>query len=223
MEEDIKIDMTPRLLKDLGMRYPTENSSRKYSYGLYECLYCGKEWEVMIKSIEKGHTRSCGCIINKQKITHGLSNNKFYNTWYQLHRRCYDKNNIGYKHYGGRGIIVCEEWLDVATFITWAEETHPNKDGYTLDRVNNDLGYSPENCRWADETTQNINQRIRNDNISGVKGVYYHKSIGKWIAAIGVDSKQKHIGSFITKEEAVLARDNYIIENKLPHKLSTEY
>ena len=64
---------------------------------------------------------------------------------------------------------------------------------------------------------------MREDNTSAVKGVYYHKSIGKWVASIGVESKLKHIGSFKTLEEAVLARDNYIIENNLPHKLSTDY
>ena len=112
------------------------------------------------------------------------------------------------------------EWLDVKIFIEWAESTHPNIEGYPLDRIDNAKGYSPENCTWSDKTTQSVNQRIRKDNKSGVVGVHYHKGNVKWVAYISVTNTRKHIGYFDSIEEAVQARDNYIIENKLPHKLS---
>ena len=64
--------------------------------------------------------------------------------------------------------------MDVANFVAWAESTHPNMEGYTLDRINNDKGYSPENCRWADTTTQAINQRMKKNNKSGYVGVIWH-------------------------------------------------
>ena len=221
MEEELEKDMTPKLIKELGMRYPMEKSNYKVRYGLFECQYCGKEFECRISSVNNGDIKSCGC--QKYIRSHGLTHNKWYSVWGGIIGRCYKPQNKSYKNYGARGITVCEEWLDITTFIAWAEATHPNIEGVSLDRIDNDKGYSPENCRWADRTTQNTNQRMREDNTSGVKGVYYHKSIGKWVASIGVESKLKHIGSFKTLEEAVLARDNYIIENKLPHKLSTEY
>ena len=118
---------------------------------------------------------------------------------------------------------MCEEWLDPKTFLEWCDLTHPNQEGYTLDGIDNDKGYSPENCRWADKTTQVLNRRIMKNNKSGVVGVRYHSRDGVWTAYISVNNTRKHIGQFDSKEEAVQARDNYIIQNNLPHKLSTDY
>lgn len=223
MKEELERDMKPKLLEDLGMRYPTEKSRQKRRFGLYECQYCGREFEVRVYSVKIGNARSCGCQINKQKITHGRSNSRFYETWNNMVGRCSNPNNKDYKDYGGRGITVCGEWLDVANFVAWAESTHPNMEGYTLDRIDNDKGYSPENCTWSDKTTQAINQRIKKNNTSGYVGVSYYDRGGVWTAYISINNARKHIGSFPTIEEAVQARDNYIIENSLPHKLSTDY
>ncbi len=220
MEEDLEKDMTPRLIEDLGMRYPAEKSNRKYRYGLYECQYCNIEFEGSVDSVKRGNTKSCGCL---RGDTHGLASHRFYHTWKHMVQRCNNPKSAMYKHYGARGITVCEEWLDVRNFITWAESTHPNIEDVSLDRIDNDGGYSPENCTWSDKTTQAINQRIMKNNKSGYVGVNYHKGNVKWAAYISVTNTRKHIGSFLTIEEAVLARDNYIIENNLPHKLSTDY
>ena len=221
MEELIK-DMTPRLIEDLGMLYPTENSTRKYRYGLYECQYCGKEFEAQSNNIKHG-LKSCGCLRKSNNKTHGLESNRFYQTWYAMKYRCYNTKRREYKWYGARGITVCEEWLDVRNFVAWAESTYPNMEGYTLDRIDNDKGYSPENCTWSDKTTQAINQRMKKNNKSGYVGVIWHIRNKKWGANIGVNNKLKQIGSFPTIEEAVQARDNYIIKNNLPHKLSIDY
>ena len=212
--------MKPRFIEDLGMRYPTEKSSRKYRYGLYECQYCNKEFEAQSNNIKHG-LKGCGCQRKGINKTHGISQNKFYNTWCSMKHRCYNIKREDYKYYGARGITVCEEWLNVSNFVAWCDLTYPNIEDATLDRINNDKGYSPENCTWSDKTTQAINQRIQKNNTSGYVGVTYHKKgIAKWHSSIGINYKVIHIGLFITKEEAVLARDNYIIENKLPHKLS---
>ena len=128
-----------------------------------------------------------------------------------------------YKNYGGRGITVCEEWLDVGNFVAWCDLTHPNIEGVSLDRIDNDKGYYPENCRWADRSTQGTNQRMKSNNTSGYIGVRYYIQTNSWVARITVNNILKHIGYYETIEEAVQARDNYIIENNLPHKLSTEY
>ena len=216
--EDIEKDMIPKLIGETWRKYPTETSKQKTTYGLFQCQYCEKEFETNIQSVKCGDTKSCGCV--NLRITHGLRTNKFYQTWNGMVQRCTNPKNSSYKDYGARGITVCEEWLDVSTFVAWAEKTHPNIEGLSLDRIDNDKGYSPDNCRWADRLTQTLNQRKMKHNKSGYVGVYKYKKYNKWIAKVGSNNKLINIGSFKTKEEAVLARDNYIIENKLPHKLS---
>ena len=217
IEEEIK-DMTPKLLGEVYRKFPTEKSKHRTRYGLYECQYCNNTFEAIFNNVKRGNTKSCGCF-----ATHGLSSNKFYHTWYDMKYRCYNTMRQDYKNYGGRGITVCEEWLDVVNFVAWAEKTYPNIEGYTLDRIDNDKGYSPENCTWSDKTTQAINQRIMKNNKSGYVGVVWYKPLSKWMVQIMVNRKNKNLGYYQNIEEAVQARDNYIIENNLPHKLSTYY
>ena len=220
MEELVK-DMKPRLIEDLGRRYPTEKSKHKARYGIFECQYCGNHWEVITTHINTGHTKSCGCV--NLRITHGLTYHNFYGTWACMVKRCSKPKREDYKYYGARGITVCEEWLDVSNFVAWCDITFPNIEGYTLDRIDVNKGYSPENCRWADASTQVINQRMRRTNTSGYVGINWVESKLKWVSKISVAKKTIWLGEYKTIEEAVQARDNYIIENKLPHKLSTEY
>ena len=217
---ELEKDMKPRLMGETWRKYPTETSTQKTTYGLFECQYCEKEFETNIQSVKCGDTKSCGCQKNKQKITHGRSNSRFYKTWYNMLQRCTNTMIQDYKDYGARGITVCEEWLDVSNFAAWAEATYPNIEDATLDRIDNDKGYSPENCRWSDKTTQAINQRMKKNNKSGYVGVMWHIRDKRWVVSIRISKKLINLGSFKDKIEAVLARDNYIIENKLPYKLS---
>ena len=230
LDKNVGRDMTPRLIGDTFRKYPTEKSNQKRTYGLFECQYCKKEFECQVSSVKNKGTISCGCqknrIIKEQhsiNISHGMAKHRFYKKWNQMIRRCTNTKDIGYENYGGRGIKVCEDWLDPKTFLAWCDATFPNIEGYSLDRIDNDKGYSPENCTWSSRTIQNINQRIQKSNTSGFVGVMYIKNKDKWAVSLSYLGKRVYIGSFLTIEEAVLARDNYIIENKLPHKLSTEY
>ena len=220
--EEVEKDMTPKLIGETYMKYPTKNSNKKLKFGLYECPYCGTHWEVNSSLIKTGRTKSCGCQkINTLGITHGLKSNKYYQTWCDMINRCNNPKNKAYKDYGGRGITVCDEWLSATSFVTWCEGTYI--EGMTLDRIDNDKGYSPENCRWTTKTIQSINQRVGKNNKSGYVGVSWNNKNNNWMAKIKSGDFFIYIGSFHTKEEAVQARDNYIIENSLPHKLSTDY
>ena len=216
--EEIEKDMIPKLIGETWRKYPTETSKQKTTYGLFECQYCGKEFETNIQSVKCGDTKSCGCV--NLRITHGRSNSRFYKTWYGMLQRCTNTMIQDYKDYGARGITVCEEWLDVSNFVAWCELTYPNIEGLSLDRLDNDKGYSPENCTWSDKTAQAINQRMKKSNTSGYVGVIWHIRDKRWVVSIRISKKLINLGSFKDKIEAVPARDNYIIENGLPHKLS---
>ena len=224
MMEELEKDMRPKLLGETFKKYPTEKSKQKSIYGRYQCQYCNEEFEAIIYNVRKGYTKSCGCQkASNDWIIHGLHKNKFYSTWAHMMSYCFNPKFHQYEEYGGRGITVCEEWLDIRNFIEWADVTFPNTSDVNLNRINTNGNYSPENCRWATKTEQNINQRMKRSNTSGYVGVCFDKWHDRWVSQISFNCKNVRLGRFLTKEEAVEARDNYIIENNLPHKLSTDY
>jgi hypothetical protein len=121
---------------------------------------CGAECIVVGKELRSGRSRSCGCfrreVSRKRMTTHGHSRTRVYRCWCAMLQRCFYPNGQAYSRYGGRGITVCERWRNFVNFL--ADMGEPPR-GKSLDRIDNDKGYSPENCRWATHAQQNLNRR----------------------------------------------------------------
>lgn len=130
---------------------------------VYLCS-CGLETVVNIGNVKSGHTQSCGCL--RRKVTgeralvhgHGIKRTTVYTAWRNMRQRCMNSNRADFKNYGGRGITICERWDTFANFL--ADMGEPAK-GATLDRIDNERGYSKDNCRWASRAVQNLNRRHR--------------------------------------------------------------
>ena len=125
---------------------------------------CGNEREVYKYSLTaKSPTTSCGCRLkeiheNRFHTKHNMGNTSLYNRWVGMKGRCYNSNNKKYKNYGARGIQVCGEWLDsFENFYSWAIQNGYN-DRLTLDRIDVNRDYEPNNCRWVDMITQENNR-----------------------------------------------------------------
>lgn len=125
----------------------------------YECQCdCGKLVKVLSSNLLKGTSTSCGCYANELAIirnrTHGMSSSRLYGIWEGIKQRCYNPNVSAFKYYGKKGIKVCEDWLkSFENFKDWAEKNNYN-DTLTIDRININNDYSPENCRWVTKEVQ---------------------------------------------------------------------
>jgi hypothetical protein len=209
---------TITFIKDLDMMFATENSKRKVRFGLYKCGFCGNEFRTSTQGVLRGKTKSCGCYnikrVRESNTKHGLRSTRLYTTWSDIKRRTLNPKHKSYQNYGGRGITICEEWLDIHNFYKWAL-SNGYSDELSIDRIDNDGNYCPENCRWVTPTIQIRNQRIRKTNTSGYKGVCYRKGNNIYTAQICVNKNVIHLGSFKTPEEGAIAYNNYIIENNL--------
>lgn len=145
---------------------------------------CGTQFSAVPSRVLSGHTKSCGCLKATRTMTHGCNGDEFYPTWWGMMRRCYNKSAHNFQRYGGRGIDVCAEWHDPKVFIAWARKTAGHKQkGLTLDRKNNSLGYSPENCCWATYKQQARNRR--SNRILSIGGV--EKPFSEWCEHYGID------------------------------------
>ena len=217
-----KLNLTypkPILIEDLGMMFITENSKQKVRFGIYKCGFCGTEFKTMLHNVKRGTTKSCGCYSKRRTSethkTHGLRSTRLYSIWSNIKNRILNPKKERYLNYGGRGITICDEWKnDFMSFYNWAME-NGYSDELSIDRIDNDGNYCPENCRWTTQTIQARNQRIHKNNTSGYKGVSFVKDRNKYVSCIYVNNKGVFLGSFSTAVEAGIAYNNYIIENNL--------
>ena len=128
---------------------------------------CGNKRIVCTKSLRSGNTQSCGCkrtdTIRRVCTTHGMAHSKLYHVWATIVQRCCNANNIDYPNYGGRGITLFKEWRDsYQAFYDYVSKLpHFGDSGYSLDRIDNDRNYEPNNVRWASPKDQANNRRKR--------------------------------------------------------------
>ena len=153
-------DITGKKFGKLTALYRLHNYHKKGTYWICVCD-CGNFIETSYDSLHN-NAKSCGCLrketTSKRFKTHGKRNTRLYNIYKGMKARCYNKNNHKYKNYGGRGITVCKEWLnDFTTFYDWSM-SHGYDDTLTIDRIDVNGNYEPDNCRWITNDEQQRNK-----------------------------------------------------------------
>lgn len=189
--------------------------------GEFRC-YCGNEFSTNLGSVVRGLTRSCGCIPTKWN---GLSKLRIFRHWAHMMTRCYNPNHSDYYRYGGRGIIVYEEWRNspqlYIDYISTLEDF--GRDGYnSIDRINNDGNYEPGNIQWATQSMQ-VNNRSIPKSKTGYIGVYEKGGSQNCVRyRATVYNKGRRVilsGTTKTPQESAVKRDWYIVINGLNQRL----
>lgn len=132
--------------------------SKNKAYWLCSCE-CGNKTIVSGDKLRRGYTKSCGCLKNSgnSRRTHGKTNDRIYYEWCNMKSRCLNPKNIMYSNYGGRGITLCDSWKTFQNFYSWALSSGYT-DELTLERIDVNKGYSPENCSWIPRSRQYFNR-----------------------------------------------------------------
>lgn len=179
---------------------------------------CGNTSKTLLLNLVSGNTKSCGClrkkVASKKATTHGHSKTRIYRIFHGMKNRCFNPKNQAYKDYGGRGISICQEWLDdFMSFYNFCLENGWER-GMEIDRIDNDGWYQPDNCRFVcGDINKNNRRTLFKNNTSGYRGVSKIGVSYKVTVANGGKSFQKR--GFKTAEEAARFRDKYCIENGL--------
>ena len=153
------IDRTGQTFGRLVIIAPAE-SRKKHTFWLCECS-CGTIKEISAHDLTSGRTISCGCQKSEstafRNFVHGAVGTREYRIWKGMRQRCLNANNPGFINYGGRGIFICDRWIN--SFANFISDMGPCPEGLSIERVNNNGWYEPSNCKWATPKEQRANQR----------------------------------------------------------------
>lgn len=183
------VDLSGQTFGRLTVIHKGEDYTRKN--GRHETAFvcqceCGNVIRVRASQLKSGNTQSCGCARKEQvgalNRTHGKSGTRLHYIWARMRQRCLNESCSDYKHYGARGITVCEEWSSFEAFETWALSSGYD-DTLSIDRQNNSLGYSPENCRWVTDVVQANNKR--SNRLLTYNGKT--QTVSQWAKEIGIN------------------------------------
>lgn len=149
---------------------------------------CGAATYASTRSLRKGNVRSCGCLAKRLSVaratTHGMSRSQEYRAWRGMNERCHKADHPAFKHYGARGIAVCPRWRE--SFVAFVSDMGLAPDrAHSLDRIDNDRGYEPSNCRWATALEQANNRR----NTVTVFYLGEHKTLTAWMRDLGLPGR----------------------------------
>lgn len=170
------------------------SSNSKTGKAIWKCRCdCGNEKDILADSLRRGTTKSCGCLqrelVSKRRHKHGLADTRLYKVWRTMKERCYTETYRDYKHYGGRGIKVCDEWLDdFMNFYNWAMANGYNENAkrgeHTIDRIDVNGNYEPSNCRL-------VNMNVQANNVRTNHLITYNdktQSISRWADEVGISA-----------------------------------
>lgn len=178
------------VVSTFSRKTPSKSVSRKFkTRGMAECLCdCGRSTVAARSDLRNGHTNSCGCY--KRDITiikntkHGLSKDRAYKLWSGMKARCTIPSASSYEYYGGRGIRLCDEWLNSPeTFIKWAY-SNGYAQGLEIDRIDNDGDYTPDNCRFIPHMINSQLSRVSRIKISQASKIKNHLTSGMTIRQV---------------------------------------
>lgn len=178
---------TEKLLEPVGKIYGlwlvTGLAPKKARHYFYRCkCSCGNIRNVDRVNLLSGRSRSCGCFELSLKTQHGMTGMPIHRTWGGMKNRCLNPNNPQFKNYGGRGIKVCERWLESFEnfYADMGDKPSPN---HSLERKDNEMGYSPDNCIWATPKEQARNTRV--NVLVTIEGET--KTLAEWSEQNGID------------------------------------
>ena len=207
-------DLTGEVFGRLTVLERDKNQGRRT---MWKCrCKCGNIVSVRAENLKSGNTKSCGCYSDENRHIahkkHGMSNTKLFSVFNTMKSRCFNKNCYEYDIYGGRGISICSEWLnDSSSFFRWALD-NGYSEGLSIDRIDTNGDYCPENCRWVDSFTQANNTRkniyITYDGetntlkewsrILGINyGTLYNRCVKQKWSLDKAFNKEKHVNQFI--------------------------
>ena len=193
--------MKLELIKDLGMQ-PAGSGNYCLSKALYKC-HCGDQFEAWTANVKSGRTNSCGCLTDKYLIGRKIHTIE-YSFWANIKKRHLNHKSDFYAESGRRIITVCDRWL--RSFDYFLADMGFCPEGQTLERVDLNGNYTPENCKWSNNSKHCLNKIIPKNNKSGTPGVSFHSASGSYQAYITNGGKTIQLGYFAKKEDAIKAR-----------------